>query len=162
MNWAILLTGGNIGDRQMYLQRAKEAIALNCGKLIKASSVYQTEAWGKRNQNSFYNQALAIETSLSAPELLHAVLEVEKTLGRVREEKYGPRTIDIDIIFFNDAIIHIPHLTIPHPEVQNRRFALQCLAEIIPGYVHPQLRKSVEKLLEECEDPLQARVLRRE
>ncbi|MER3499464.1 MAG: 2-amino-4-hydroxy-6-hydroxymethyldihydropteridine diphosphokinase, partial [Chitinophagaceae bacterium] len=152
MNRAILLTGGNIGDRKEYLSKAREAIAASCGTIINTSSVYETEAWGKRDQDSFYNQALVLETRLNASELLHCLLRVEQKLGRVREEKYGPRTIDIDIIFFNNDIIHQPHLTIPHPEVQNRRFALQCLVEIVPEYTHPLLRRTIEQLLADCSD----------
>jgi 2-amino-4-hydroxy-6-hydroxymethyldihydropteridine diphosphokinase len=161
MNRAILLTGGNIGDREDYLQKAREAIQKHCGKVVGASSIYETEAWGKQDQNSFYNQALEIKTHLSAKELLQSILSIEQSLGRIRSEKYGPRTIDIDIIFFNNDVIHIPHLTIPHPQVQNRRFALQCLVEIAAGYIHPILKKSVEQLLSESSDPLQARVLER-
>lgn len=162
MNRAILLTGGNIGDRQTYLLKAHEAIQKYCGKVVAASSIYETEAWGKQDQNSFYNQALELETKLSAKELLQSILNIEQSLGRIRSEKYGPRTVDIDIIFFNNDVIHIPHLTIPHPQVQNRRFALQCLEEIIPDYIHPVLKRSVAQLLAECADPLQAKVLERE
>jgi 2-amino-4-hydroxy-6-hydroxymethyldihydropteridine diphosphokinase len=161
MNKAVLLTGGNLGNRSIYLENARSLIGRQCGKILACSSVYETEAWGKRGQAHFLNQALLVETHLSAQDLMAAVLSIEHALGRERTEKYGARTIDIDIIFFNGDIVKQKNLVIPHPEIQNRRFVLQCLVEIVPNYLHPVLKKTVEKLLSECEDPLGARVLGR-
>lgn len=154
MNTAYLLTGGNIGDRMNYLLRAKEAISKNCGRVLKQSSVYETAAWGNENQNAFLNQVLKIETPLNAVELLNAVLQIEQQLGRKREQKYGPRTIDIDILFFNEEVINQHGLKLPHPELQNRRFVLVPLNEIAADRMHPVLRKPVSQILEECSDPL--------
>lgn len=150
-----------MGDREEFLDKAHEKINTFCGRIVQASSIYETEAWGMRDQHPFLNQALVLETGLNPEQLLTHILEIERSLGRVRELKYGPRTIDIDILFFDDCIIQSPHLVIPHPEIQNRLFALQCVAEIMPDYVHPVLKKTVEKLLLECADPLQAVVFRR-
>ncbi|WP_276481148.1 2-amino-4-hydroxy-6-hydroxymethyldihydropteridine diphosphokinase [Paraflavitalea pollutisoli] len=154
MNKAYLLIGGNVGNRPLNLQQAVKAIDERCGRVIRQSSVYETAAWGKTDQQAFLNQALAIETALPAENLLQAVLDVETSLGRIREERYGPRVIDIDIIFFNDAVIDLPQLTVPHPEVQNRRFALVPLAEIAPGFLHPLLHQTICELLTDCPDEL--------
>lgn len=154
MNVAYLLIGGNTGDRFSYLQSAAKAIAKQCGKIKRASSIYETAAWGNQNQDSFLNQALEIATNLSAFELLDCILQIEESMGRIRKERYGPRIIDIDILLFNDEIIDARNLKIPHPELPNRRFALQCLNEIATRKKHPVLNKSIGQLLKECSDPL--------
>jgi 2-amino-4-hydroxy-6-hydroxymethyldihydropteridine diphosphokinase len=153
MQIAYLLTGGNRGDTSKYLHQAREAIG-NLGQIQSISAIYQTEAWGYTDQEPFLNQAIALETQLSASALLKAILEVEQSLGRVREEKYGPRTIDIDILLFGDQVISLPDLTVPHPQLPYRRFALQCLNDVAPGLVHPLLGKTILTLLEECTDSL--------
>jgi 2-amino-4-hydroxy-6-hydroxymethyldihydropteridine diphosphokinase len=155
MNKAYLLTGGNMGNREKNLARAKALISELAGKVTRASHLYETAAWGKTDQPSFYNQALEVETILSPEELLHQLLEIEKKLGRKRDEKYGPRTIDIDILLYGDQICNDPQLRIPHPELHNRRFALTPLAEIGPGLVHPAFQRSITELLAICPDPLE-------
>jgi 2-amino-4-hydroxy-6-hydroxymethyldihydropteridine diphosphokinase len=157
MNTAYLLIGGNIGEREKYLDKAGELIDLNCGEIVAHSDMYETAAWGKTDQAAFLNQALQIETSLSAPELMHCILQVEKKMGRVREEKYGERVIDIDIIFYNDEIYKTDNLIIPHPEMQNRRFVLVPLAGIAAGHLHPVLKKTIAELLELCTDKLEVK-----
>ena len=127
---------------------------LNAGHVQAESALYETEAWGMEDQDLFLNQALKINTTLTAQELLQAILGIEKQMGRIRDIKYGPRLIDIDILFFDLQVIKEPGLTVPHPELQNRRFALECLAELAPHLVHPLFHKSIERLLLECTDPL--------
>jgi 2-amino-4-hydroxy-6-hydroxymethyldihydropteridine diphosphokinase len=151
-NLAYLLTGGNIGNRSASLAEAMTAVSKTCGRILRSSPVYETEAWGMKNQQAFLNQAICIETKLSPVELLAAVLAIEQEMGRVRKEKNGPRVIDIDILFYNDLVIHRPGLTIPHPFLQERRFALQCIADIAPGLVHPVLNKTIAELLTICPD----------
>jgi len=155
MNKAYLLTGGNMGNREKNLARAKKLISEQAGKVTRASALYETAAWGKTDQPSFYNQALELETTLPPKDLLKLLLEIEKKLGRQRDEKYGPRTIDIDILLYGDQIFNDPQLRIPHPELQNRRFALTPLAEIGPGLVHPVFKKSITELLAICSDTLE-------
>jgi 2-amino-4-hydroxy-6-hydroxymethyldihydropteridine diphosphokinase len=159
MNTAYLLIGGNMGDREKNLQEAKELISHSCGEILKTSSTYETEAWGNTNQPAFLNQAIELSTLLNARQLIRRLLKTEKMMGRVRKEKFGPRTIDIDILFFNDEIINLRFLKIPHPEIQNRRFALVPLTEINPSLLHPVLKKTTRLLLKECKDELAVRKL---
>lgn len=154
MNEAFLLTGGNTGNRKSHLLKAKQQIEKRCGSILQESSVYETAAWGKEDQDAFLNQVLKIETSLDASSLLTNLLAIEEEMGRKRETKYGPRNIDIDILFFNNDIISLPGLTIPHPQMQHRRFVLEPLNEIAPGKIHPVSKKTVSQLLAQCTDPL--------
>lgn len=154
MNTAFLLIGGNMGDRLHFLSEAEKGIAQNCGRIVQKSAVYETAAWGLQDQSAFLNRALQLETELTATDLLHGLLQIEEQLGRHRHVKYGPRIIDIDILLFNQQIIYTNELTVPHPELQNRRFALQCLADIAAQEMHPVLHKTVSELLQQCTDPL--------
>lgn len=154
MNRAYLLIGGNMGNREYCLIAAKEHLQLQCGPLVRQSSLYQTAAWGIEEQAPFLNQVVEILTSLLPEELLHTILLIEEKLGRKREAKYGPRLIDIDILLFNDDVVQKDFLAIPHPQLHNRRFALMPLAEIAPDVVHPVLNKTIRQVLEECPDKL--------
>jgi 2-amino-4-hydroxy-6-hydroxymethyldihydropteridine diphosphokinase len=154
MNMSYLLIGGNQGDRAARLAMARKLITAEGGSIDLASRLYETAAWGKTDQPDFLNQALVVSTARDAPAWLSALLGIEEKMGRRREEKYGPRIIDIDILFFNNSIIREPQLTIPHPEIQNRRFALTPLEEIAPFLIHPVLGKTIRHLLAECTDPL--------
>jgi len=152
MNEVYLLTGGNIGDRLQYLLKAKDVIEKRCGSVLKKSSIYETAAWGMENQEAFLNQVLKIETLLTPEQLLKSILQTEQELGRKRELKYGPRTIDI--LFFNDEVIDQQGLKIPHPQMQNRRFVLVPLNEIASTKIHPVFHKTIFQILAECTDPL--------
>ncbi|MFZ1264684.1 MAG: 2-amino-4-hydroxy-6-hydroxymethyldihydropteridine diphosphokinase [Chitinophagaceae bacterium] len=157
MNRAYLLTGGNLGDREHYLATARTFIREQCGTILRVSSLYETAAWGNTDQPPFLNQAIEISTSRNARQLMRHILKVEKLMGRVRKEKYGPRLIDIDILLFNDEIHNYALLKLPHPEMQNRRFALLPMAEIAPELVHPILKKTIAELLEACTDMLEVK-----
>ncbi|HET6254837.1 MAG TPA: 2-amino-4-hydroxy-6-hydroxymethyldihydropteridine diphosphokinase [Puia sp.] len=159
MNISYLLIGGNQGDRLARLAAAKDHIRSAGGNILLASSIYETAAWGKTDQPDFLNQALKVSTGQDAPAWLSTLLGIEEKMGRRRQERYGPRTIDIDILFFNNSIIREPQLTIPHPEIQNRRFALEPLEEIAPLLIHPVLGKTIRELLAECTDPLAVKQL---
>lgn len=154
MNKVFLLIGGNMGNRLQNLRQATALLAATCGPVVQQSAIYETAAWGKTDQEPFLNQALLLNTSLTPYVLIETILSVEEKMGRRRMEKFGPRIIDIDIIFYNDAIINEPHLTIPHPQLPNRRFALEPMNEIAPTLVHPVLHKTITQLLEECKDEL--------
>ncbi|HRO48224.1 2-amino-4-hydroxy-6-hydroxymethyldihydropteridine diphosphokinase [Agriterribacter sp.] len=159
MNKAYLLIGGNMGDRKKQLKKAAMRVEKACGRIALLSHFYETAAWGKTDQPPFYNQALIVHTTLPALELLDTILHIETSMGRHRVEKFGPRVIDIDILLFNDAVIHYPNLVVPHPELANRRFALEPLNEIAPDAVHPVLKKTISRLLKECPDTLEVRKL---
>ena len=157
MNKAYLLIGGNLGNRNENLENAKKWIAIHCGSIAKASSIYETEAWGKTDQPTFLNQALEVHTTLNARQLIRRILKIEKLMGRIRDQKYDPRIIDIDILLFNDEKYNTDFLKIPHPEMQNRRFVLVPLAEIAPLLLHPLLKKDITELLKECPDHLEVK-----
>jgi 2-amino-4-hydroxy-6-hydroxymethyldihydropteridine diphosphokinase len=154
MNKVYLLIGGNIGNRMANLQLATAHIVKEIGTLFNSSSVYETEAWGPIEQPLFLNQVLVVETKINATSLLTHLLFIEKKMGRNRDVPMGPRTIDIDILYFNDEIINSPDLTIPHPRISERKFVLLPLNEIAPTYVHPVLHKNNALLLKECGDSL--------
>jgi 2-amino-4-hydroxy-6-hydroxymethyldihydropteridine diphosphokinase len=149
-----LALGSNLGDREYNLNRAREQIAAHCGKLVATSSLYKTAAWGKTNQPDFLNQVIEIESLLTPFELLASVLTIEKGMGRIRKEMWGERIVDIDILFFNKRTINIEGLTIPHPELTRRRFVLVPLCELAPYFIHPLIHKTMQQLLDECEDVL--------
>ncbi len=153
-NRAYLLTGGNMGDRVDLLRKAAALIEENCGPVVRTSAIYETAAWGLEDQPSFLNQVIELQTGLAAPELMQALLGIERELGRVRDARYGPRLIDIDILFYNDAVIDTENLLIPHPRMDQRRFVLTPLNELIPHFVHPVLGATVAQLLADCADPL--------
>jgi len=154
MNTAFLLTGGNLGNRFKNLELAYKQIHQTCGQVISASSIYRTAAWGMYEQPDFYNQALQLQTFLSPDALMLALLSIEEKLGRKRTVKMGPRIIDIDILLMNDTVCNSSIVTIPHPHLQERRFALTPLAEIAANVVHPVFKKTINELLFECTDTL--------
>jgi len=152
-NRVYLLLGSNLGDREGVIKQAIDLIEKKIGTVHSKSSVYETEPWGKTDQPGFLNLALEVVTSLSALEVLEEALAIEKQLGRVRLERWGSRIIDIDIIFFNQEIIHIKErLTVPHPEMQNRKFVLEPLCEIAPDFRHPVLNQTIRQLYITLED----------
>jgi 2-amino-4-hydroxy-6-hydroxymethyldihydropteridine diphosphokinase len=154
MNKAYLLTGGNLGNTKQNLQLAAQHIEINCGKIVRQSAIYETAAWGNTQQPAFLNQVLELATSLNPEALMTALLQIEGSMGRIRAEKYGPRLIDIDVLLYNQEIIHTQLITVPHPELANRRFVLVPLAEIAPGLKHPVLQKTIQQLLQTCPDQL--------
>ncbi len=149
-----LLIGGNMGDRFANMQQAQNQIVLRCGTIINKSGLYETAAWGNSDQPDFLNQVLHIETNLTPYHLLTTILQIENEMGRFRDIPLGPRTIDIDILFYERSLINEPGLEIPHPRIAIRRFVLVPLNEIAPNYVHPVYKKTVSELLRICEDPL--------
>ena len=151
---AYLLTGSNLGDKKSYLEAAKKAIHKRAGKVTASSSIYQTAAWGIEDQPDFWNQALAIKTRLSPSELLTTLLAIEREMGRERNEKWGARTIDIDILLYGDEVIDLPDLHIPHKHLHERNFTLIPLMEIAGEIEHPIFKKTIEELYWASNDPL--------
>ena len=154
MNNVFLLLGSNLGDRQLLLQTAIVEIAKRVGPILEKSGLYETQSWGKTGEPDYLNQVVFLKTELSANNVLNEILEIETAMGRRRYEKWGSRLIDIDILFYNDEIIKQDGLEIPHPELHNRRFTLEPLAEVAPGLIHPLLNKSISELKKELTDSL--------
>lgn len=149
-----LLLGSNQDDPRLQLAKARAEIILSAGSIKGISSVYKTAPWGIANQPEFYNQVISIETLKGPVELIKTIQSIEKNMGRKREEKWGPRIIDIDILFYEDKIINTEDLIIPHPGIPVRRFTLEPLNELAPDFIHPILGKTIAHILSECEDSL--------
>ena len=162
MNVTYLCLGGNIGDRESAIYQALFEISQRVGEITAKSKVYETEAWGVENQQAYLNQCIEVKTLLSPDELITTLLSIEQYLGRVRSLNgvYEPRTIDIDILFYNHAIIENEQLTIPHPRLQLRKFVLIPLNEICSNYLHPLLNKTIFNLLSQCEDQSEVKLFK--
>ena len=153
MNKTYLSLGSNRGDRKGNLDNALKLLAEKAGEIVHLSSLYETPPWGMVDETDFINQALLFQTDLTANLLMDTIIQIELLMGRTRTAKgYEPRTIDIDILFFNSEIINNEKLSVPHPLLYNRRFVLEPMAEIAPGFIHPVFQKSIEALLSECGD----------
>jgi len=158
MNTAYLSLGSNEGNRIQWMEQALDMLSTNCGEIIKKSSIYETAAWGLGDQPDFLNMAVKITTNQTPEKLLAEIHIIEQRLGRQREVKWGQRTLDIDILLYNNEHTNSPELTIPHPYLQDRLFTLVPLAEIAPDYVHPIFKKTITQLQEECKDKLEVRL----
>lgn len=154
MNKTYLLLGSNLGNSKMQLTKAVKYIEKKIGQVTRLSGLYATAAWGNTSQPDFLNRVIVVETGLTALQAMEAILHIEKKMGRTRTVKNAPRIIDIDILFFNREIIEDRHLSVPHPQIQNRRFVLVPLNELSPNLQHPVLKKTVHRLLAECPDKL--------
>ncbi|MFA6401459.1 MAG: 2-amino-4-hydroxy-6-hydroxymethyldihydropteridine diphosphokinase [Salinivirgaceae bacterium] len=152
--------GGNQGFRWNYLKSSKELIEQYVGKIIGASSVYETPAWGFESETPFLNQVVQIQTKLEPVELLNALHQIEDKLGRVRSvSQYSSRTIDIDLLFYNQAIIETQQIQVPHPRIQLRKFVLEPITELAPDFLHPVLHQTMLELTTRCTDPSICRVV---
>ena len=145
--------GSNLGDRLSNCRNAIGALgALPFCSLLKTSSFYETAPIGLVEQPPFINGVILLETAEDAHWLLRQMLEIEKTFGRIRTLKWGPRSIDLDLLFFDDQIINSPELSVPHPFLHERRFVLEPLNEVAPSFCHPSLGKRVADLLHDLKD----------
>ena len=149
-----LLLGSNLGDREKYLKKAINLIETQLGVVKQKSAIYETEAWGKTDEPNYLNQVVQVAVAIPARQVLEKVLQIETKMGRVREEKWGSRIIDIDILFYGQDIINEPGLIVPHPELHNRKFTLEPLNEIAPDLQHPILKRSIFQLKSELKDNL--------
>lgn len=154
MNRAYLLLGSNLNDREGLLQKASLMIAKQVGSISGQSSIYESEPWGFKASTNFLNQVLRVDTPLTPQMLLSAVAAIEHDLGRMKNSTagYESRTMDIDILFFNQSIIEMEELKIPHPRLQERLFALIPLKELDENMIHPVNRKTIAQLIMECPD----------
>jgi 2-amino-4-hydroxy-6-hydroxymethyldihydropteridine diphosphokinase len=154
MNELVLVLGGNIGDRFHYLEKCVEMLEKRIGNIKKQSSIYETAPWGTSEQQDYLNQALVIETELSPFECLEKCLQIENELDRKRTVRWGERTIDVDMIFYNNLIINTKNLELPHPRYHLRNFVLVPLLEIIPNKTCPELDLKISEIAKNCKDPL--------
>lgn len=152
MNKVLFLLGANLGNRKETLLRAIELLKERIGNRVRLSSFYETAPWGGVNQAPFLNLVVELYANLEPLEVLEGVLEIETMLGRVRNEKWSARTIDIDLLYFNQAIIILPTLKIPHPYLHERRFTLIPLCELAGNLKHPVLNLTNAQLLDSCQD----------
>lgn len=147
-----LAVGSNVGDKQKNIEDAIAAIAQDekC-RLVKASDIVRSTAYGGVEQEEFLNGAVMVKTLYTPEELLKKLHEIEQAAGRKRDIHWGPRTLDLDIIFYDDLIMHTDDLVIPHVDMQNRDFVLKPLSQLVPYVVHPILGKTVQQLYEELQ-----------
>ena len=171
MNRAIILLGSNEGDLSQNLHHAVILISEKSGTILKKSKIYETEPWGRCDQPFFYNQVIELSTPLNSGTLMGELLSIEKRMGRERmptsykqagKEKWAPRIIDLDILYFNDEIINEPDLKIPHPHLHERRFTLVPLSELFPEMIHPVLKLKNKVLLAALTDTLAVKSLKNE
>lgn len=156
MEYVYFLLGGNLGNRLQTLKKALYLLSDEVGEIVQYSSVYETEPWGKYDQPIFLNQTACLKTERAPQEIMVTIRNIEQTLKRQRFEKWGSRTIDIDILFYGKQIINDEDLTIPHPALHERNFTLVPLKEMIPDFKHPVMNKSVSQLAKESPDTLDA------
>jgi 2-amino-4-hydroxy-6-hydroxymethyldihydropteridine diphosphokinase len=162
MNEAYLCLGGNLGNSFITFKEACGYIEQQAGDIKLCSSIYQSQAWEMDDAPDFYNQVIKLDTNLKPEELMLALLDIEKALGRERKEHvtdYQNRVIDIDVLFYNNEVLKTRTIEIPHPRLHLRKFVLEPLNEVAPNYVHPLLHKSVSELLALCADKGQVKKL---
>ncbi len=150
-----LMLGSNLGDRICLINEAIRLIEDKVGAILGTSSYYETAPWGTDHPLPYVNVALSLNTKQSPEKVLKTILTIEKALGRTRTgDQNAPRSMDIDIIFYDNLIINQENLTVPHPRMHLRRFVLVPLNEIVPAYIHPVLGLTVKELLDACTDNL--------
>jgi len=152
-NQVILSIGTNQGDKLANIEKCFQLIQLEVGNVVQVSKLYLSPSWGFESDD-FYNCALMLYTNLTPEQVLVGLQEIEEKMGRAKKagEGYEARVIDIDIVGFNDELIDVPELKIPHPQLHNRLFVLLPLQDLLPNYIHPLLNKKIADLIHECED----------
>ena len=152
MHTYYLHLGSNKGDRTSYLSNAIKQITAKIGQVTDQSAIYQTEPWGKKDQDEFLNMAIKVESNLAPEDALNAAKKIETDMGSEKKEKWGPRIIDIDILYCGDLIMEKDNLVIPHPHIYERNFVLIPLMEIAGDFIDPAKEMSIEDIFDLCKD----------
>ncbi|RMG03710.1 MAG: 2-amino-4-hydroxy-6-hydroxymethyldihydropteridine diphosphokinase [Nitrospirae bacterium] len=143
--------GSNVGGRERNCEKAVSILKERGVSILKMSSLYETPPWGVEDQPDFINMVVEAEAELRPLELLNLLKEIESDMGRVKTYRWGPRLIDLDILFYDTLVVDTPELKIPHPYIEKREFVLRPLSEIAPGLRHPVTGKTVREMLESLE-----------
>lgn len=154
MDFIVISLGSNLGNREQHFQQACELLEKSYIRIQERSPIYETQPFGITDQPDFLNQILVVKTKLPPHFLLEKLLGIEKTMGRIRGAKNGPRIIDIDLLFYKNILIDDESFIVPHPGIPERRSVLQPVADLMPDATHPLLNKSIKQLLDECPDQL--------
>lgn len=152
MNTIYIQLGSNVGDRNSYIKESLLQIEKILGTITCESKTYESSPWGVTEQRNFLNKVISVKADFSAKDALKTLQNIEDDLGRKRTEKWGERTIDLDILFYNNETINTKELTIPHPHIQDRKFVLIPFVEMNGKFIHPTLKKDIFALLKECKD----------
>jgi len=152
-----LHTGSNLGQKEQHLAMARQLIHEYIGPITAKSEIFETEAWGDSDQPNYVNQALEVTTNLSPDQLMDQILNIELKMGRIRNQKWESRLIDIDIIFYGNQVIKTENLIIPHPYMHKRNFVLMPLLEIAKDVIHPEFKLNVKELYKRSKDPLKVK-----
>ena len=144
--------GSNMGNRHEHLMNAIGAIEENIGRVLARSDIYETEAWGKKDQDDFLNMVIEVASTHDEMDVLKKMLSIEADMGRERSERWSPRIIDLDLLFYGQRKVKSANLTLPHPEIQNRHFVLRPMTEIAPKFIHPVFQQSMQYLSTTCKD----------
>jgi 2-amino-4-hydroxy-6-hydroxymethyldihydropteridine diphosphokinase len=150
--------GSNRGNRSQQLSIARGYCRLFFGPLVSISPVYVTAAWGEEDQADYLNQVISLRTEMAPEICLNSALAIENLMGRVRQKRWGPRVIDIDLLYIDELIVDTPTLQLPHPRIAQRSFVLKPLCDIAPEMIDPLSGKTIRKLYEGCKDPLEVRL----
>ncbi|UJP65199.1 2-amino-4-hydroxy-6-hydroxymethyldihydropteridine diphosphokinase [Mongoliitalea daihaiensis] len=154
MEKLVLILGGNLGDREKLIVEAKKNLQLKLGSIVSESKIYETAAWGGASEGNYLNQVLILETDLEPLYILQVIQSIEQSLGRERIQKWGNRTMDIDILYLGNQIIKEPQLIVPHPYISERKFVLVPLVDVWPDFIHPIHQLSHVQLLQQLNDDL--------
>jgi 2-amino-4-hydroxy-6-hydroxymethyldihydropteridine diphosphokinase len=152
--------GTNLGNRILNLRLAISYIESDLGEVIASSSIYETKPWGKSDQPDFLNQVILIRSNYRPEDCLFRLSTIELKMGRKREEKWGSRIIDLDLLYVDNLVIQTKSLSLPHPGIPQRKFVLVPLVELVPDFIHPRLKKNQRQLLMECTDTLEVQLLK--
>lgn len=152
MHTYYLHLGSNQGEKKDFIQKALELISTNIGEITLRSNIYETEPWGMKEQENFLNMAIEVKSTKSPEDVIQSIKSIESALGSAKAVKWGPRSIDIDVLYCDDQIINSSDITIPHPHIKDRNFVLIPLLEIAGDFTDPVHKMTIDELYDICKD----------